>query len=188
MPAFPLTSNRKGRRNSDKVAHYMQGPVFSCSLEMIPLVRDFNRNLEANTLPCLLGAVYTESHCLPRVPRHSLYRGIQHAQTAAALEVPSSSQGMSTLETSCGLSSQENKHFLLARLSGKIDGGMPCGGKTELPGDHALRRDRSVQNSESESAGRGHTTERGPICLVTQSLQRSEARPQDARPHPTVII
>lgn len=121
MPTFPLTSNRKGSRNSDKVVHYIQGPVFSCSLEMIPLVRDFNRNLEANTLPCSLGAVYTESQCLRRVPRHSLYPGIQYAPTvtAAALEVPSRSQGMSTLETSCGLSSQENKDFLLARLSGK---------------------------------------------------------------------
>lgn len=58
MPTFPLTSNRKGIRNSDNVARYRQGPAFSCSLEMIPLVRGFNRNSEANTLPCSLGAVY----------------------------------------------------------------------------------------------------------------------------------
>lgn len=67
-----------------------------------------------------------------RVPQSSLYPGIQYARTAA-LEVPSSSQEMSILETGCGLSSQENKHFLLARLSGKIDGGVPCGEKTGLP-------------------------------------------------------
>lgn len=87
------------------------------------------------------------------------------------------SQGMSILETGCGLSSQENKHFLLARLSGKIDGGMPCSGKTQLPGDHVLLQDKPVQNSKSESMDRGQRTERGPTCLVTKSLQRSEARP-----------
>lgn len=64
-----------------------------------------------------------------RVPQSSLYPGIQYA-----LEVPSSSQEMSILETGCGLSSQENKHFLLARLSGKIDGGVPCGEKAGLHG------------------------------------------------------
>lgn len=112
MPTSPLTSNRKGSRNSDQAAHFMQGPVFSCSLQMIHLVRDFNRHREANTLSYSLGAVY-------RIPMSS-QGATKQAVSWDTVCTTSGSQGISTLKTSCGLSSQENKHVLLARLSGKI--------------------------------------------------------------------
>lgn len=58
-----------------------------------------------------------------RMPPSHLDPGM-HYTWPAALEDPSSSQEMSILDTRCGLSSQE-KHFLPARLLGKIDGRMP---------------------------------------------------------------